>query len=390
MPNEIKRPLKGQFSEAMIGLMSKGTLYDYNQSDPEPAYDRSTLYQVHPPMSSQQLINDLAELRENATIISRNPAEEARSRIMRPFFEPGASLPWPPIYPPAPLKYDFYADHYSEESSSPSLSSTSELSDLVNWNAHASVAGSSVFLRSPTHPQSCPGSSAHHSPAFQPKAPSPSPRILPHIIGEDDPFNPFSYDLFFEDKNVRSIDTPEGRIFAPVPKLPTAAALANFEIIALAAMVPAVEEVVEKEPFTNKDCYGMFPNEKNSGSMSSRKEAAPPSKENFSASLAPIQQSNVEHGDVLYETGPKPQVKLVREMMALLSLEPGPLEDEKMKQLWGSNGQDASGSSSGKPASEMTGNEVYEGLVPVAPQPPKFYPTNRQHLSLLRILSKDY
>ncbi|KAG6907986.1 hypothetical protein DXG01_006642 [Tephrocybe rancida] len=67
-------------------------------------------------------------------------------------------------------------------------------------------------------------------------APASHPRIIPHIIGEDDPFNPFSTTIFDTgDSEARSIMTAEGKIVAPIPRLPMAAALASFELAALAA-----------------------------------------------------------------------------------------------------------------------------------------------------------
>ncbi|KAH0588356.1 hypothetical protein H2248_004211 [Termitomyces sp. 'cryptogamus'] len=386
MLNEIERLLKGQPSESMMGLVTGGDLYNYDRSDPKIASEHLMLCHDYSPkkLLSQQLIDDLAKLRDNTTIVGRDPAEEARYRLKRPFFEPNFLLPWPPVHSPPPLKYDFYADRYSEESSSPSLSTTSEPSNsLENWDECVSVADAQALLRSPTHHRVYSDSLSHlnhGSSVFKPKAPSPAPRIIPHIIGEDDPFNPFSNDLVFEDKNARSIDTPEGKIFAPVPKLSTAAALANFEAIALAATMPAVEGVVEKELFPSKN-YADSSYDWISRSMYSSKEVAAPSKENLPASATPFQQPNAGHRDVLYQTGPKPQVQLVNDMIALLSLKPGPLKDEKMKQLWKSNGQGTSGNSSDKTAPEMTGNEVYESLIPVPPQPPTSHPTNRQQLS---------
>ncbi|KAG6883981.1 hypothetical protein C0993_002310 [Termitomyces sp. T159_Od127] len=327
-----------------------------------------------------QLINDLAELRESTTIIHNEPA--ARYRLTRPFFEPEASLPWPPTYPPAPLRYDFYGygDCPSEESSSPSLSVASEPSKLSNRNDYVAVAESPSL--------SCELSPWFNqvSPVFQSKAPSPARKVITHIIGEDDPFNPFSYDITFEDKDTRNIDTCSGKIFAPIPKLPTAAALANFEAMALEAMMPAVKNVIKTESSSNKNGT-VFSDDETSPSLFFSKETTPIQKESRQApAVARVQESITDDSEVLYQTGPKPQARLVDDMISLLSLEPGPFKYKKMTQLWIANGQGAAGVS----LSEMTDDEVYDALIPVPPQPPTVYPTNRQQRSLLRILSNDY
>lgn len=161
---------------------------------------------------------------------------------MRPIFEPSASLSWPP----APHKADSHPDRYSEELSSPSVSFTSRRSG--HSNERSSVVESPELLRSPPRFYVEPYRSSFFQSQSLAPALAPVRRIIPHIIGEDDPCNPFSYNLDcdLQDKNERNVDTPNGMIFAPVPQLPTAAALANFE--ATAAMVSTMEGVVEKEP----------------------------------------------------------------------------------------------------------------------------------------------
>ncbi|KAG6897942.1 hypothetical protein C0992_008690 [Termitomyces sp. T32_za158] len=237
--------------DATKGLMTKAALYNTNQDEPEVAYDDFELYRNPLPSTlSQQLIDDLAELRRNTTIVGRNPAEEALCRLMRPLFEPGASLAWPP----APHTYDC-PDRYSEESNSPSVSFTSQPNG--HWNERVSPG----YLHSQPHSYDGP----YYSPVFRPQnaAPAPAPRIISHIIGEDDPFNPFSYDIVLEDKNQRKVETPNGTIFAPVPQLQTAAALASFEALAMAL---AAEGAVEKEPGVDRSDSTKEP------SMSSSKE----------------------------------------------------------------------------------------------------------------------
>ncbi|KAG5336286.1 hypothetical protein C0989_012296 [Termitomyces sp. Mn162] len=282
-------------------------------------------------MLNQQLINDLAEIRANTTIFGRDPAEEGRYRLRCPFS--GTSLLWPPIYPPAPLRHDFYADRYSEESSSPSLPhppiyppaplqsgprvdrNSEELnSPPLPWPPiyPPATLQSNLYVDRCSEESSSPplpwppiyppaplqsGSHVDHNseelnspplpwPPIYPPAPlqsnlyvdcyseelsSPplpwpptyppaplqydsSPRVIPHIIDGNNSFDPFSCDAAFEDRNARSIDTPNGRIFAPVPQIPTAAALEHFEAIALASTVPAVEDMMEEELSDSMDC----------------------------------------------------------------------------------------------------------------------------------------
>ncbi|KAG6864079.1 hypothetical protein C0991_000288 [Blastosporella zonata] len=67
-----------------------------------------------------------------------------------------------------------------------------------------------------------------------PIAKAPSTYIMPHIIGEDDPCNPFSVALYYAgDVYARSIMTPQGKIVAPIPRHSTTAALVAFEIAAM-------------------------------------------------------------------------------------------------------------------------------------------------------------
>ncbi|KAG6897508.1 hypothetical protein C0992_000938 [Termitomyces sp. T32_za158] len=373
MLNEVTRIFQGQTLEDMGGaLVSRFSFYsrgfrqrltailftklNHHQNGLKLAYDHSTSANDCPITTlNQQLISDLAELRESTTIIDHDPAGRAQYRLTRPFFKAEALLPWPPICPPTPLRYDFYSDGLSEESSSPSLSVASQPSEIANQNRYVAVAESPSLLCDLVPRFN------RRSPVFQSKAPSPARKAMSHIIGEDDPFNPFSHDLIFEDKYTRSIDTLDGKIFAPMPKLPITAALANFEVIALEAVLPAAKSVIKTDPTSNNETA--FSDDETSSLLSFSTDSAPLLKESRQApAMARIHQPDTDVGEILYQTGPKPQVqvKLVDDMISFLSLESGPHKSEKMRQLWLPYSHDAARSSSIDLASEMTEDEISE------------------------------
>ncbi|KAG6829016.1 hypothetical protein H0H92_005923 [Tricholoma furcatifolium] len=170
---------------------------------------------------------------------------------------------------------------------------------------------------------------------------------IPHIIGEDDPFNPFSYDIKYVGEGIaRTIKTPTGIIVAPVPRKPMEAALRNFEAIAMRATLPGNEHPDDKP--------------------------APPAQ----------QRESLEYPEVIYETGRR--MDLVTDMVSQLSLAPGPLKEE-MSKMW----QDAGNVKTpfGSRWEDVRFCEIFQGLHCELPQSARCYHEDRRRLELLHILN---
>ncbi|KAG6907982.1 hypothetical protein DXG01_006638 [Tephrocybe rancida] len=406
MISDRKLVFKGDPLEAMTLPMSKGGLNGLQLALAQSIrwHPLSPFPDEHTPITvDQQLVDDLADLREGTTIVGNDPADVALFRRMQPLTAPGATLPWPPLYAAEPMVYDFYADRYVEESPSSPSSLASEPQSLFDCNP-GSIATETEATSSPIAPHLNFGSPYqghsptaldpsilldHRSLTFQPKSSPPSSKIVSHVVGENSPFDPFSYEILYPGNinEVRSIDMARGTIYAPVPRVPTAAALANFEIMALVAMVPEPDAVFENRPdlLAGNDKKRLDSALLNTVHESSAQPQHWPVfvKEDAGITVPFAQRSPSGNSDVLYETGP--QIDLVSEMVFLLSMVPGPLKDEKMKQSWSSSG---SSSASNGQVQEMSGDEVFEALVPFQLEAPAFYPIDSHHRSLLHILSK--
>ncbi|KAG6839698.1 hypothetical protein C0991_012486 [Blastosporella zonata] len=298
-------------------------------------------------MLSQRLVDELAELRDGTTILSNDPPKVALIRRRHRPFAPGATLLWPPCYTQEPLIYDIYANRYVE-STSPLSSLTSETHyDVEESNPRIATNGQELLHSSPTNHHLYFGSPYQgHPPAAldcdviseqrllnsEPKTQSKS-KYISHIIGEDDFFNPFSYNISCDDEgDVRGIDTVHGIIFAPAPRIPTAAALVNFEIIAHTAMVQAPENVFEKAagyPKFSKPAKSEWPHLGHSSKEEPRPWTVFVEEDEDQISTAPSHQSASEQGDV---TGP--HTDFLANMITLLYMRPGPFKDEMMKQFW--------------------------------------------------------
>ncbi|KAG6844933.1 hypothetical protein H0H87_002266 [Tephrocybe sp. NHM501043] len=410
MLSDMKLVLKGDPLNATAGPMSDDNLYTQRTTFPEGLLwlPNSVLHYHSPPVAGHRLNSDLADLRDGTKIVGNDTAEVAR--IKQPLFAPGTTLSWPPQYAPKPSKYGIWADRYREQPVSPMSSSVSESHSEVEESS-ASVILIEEEQRSCTHPHihlSSPyqghppaaldvevitelrlldaASKAHEQPAF---------KSIFRLIGEEHPFDPLYNDpCAHGESGVRSIDTANDTIYAPVPRVSTAAALVNFEVVAMTAILPPAptnvfEKRAEKAAVNDKNSTSTIFTD----SRLSVKTAKKPSEnvrpwtvfiepDDEEDEIATPPQQLFKDTRVIYETPTR--VDLLSDILALLSMAPGPSKNEGMKQVWNSS---ASGiPDSGLGLQEMSGYEIYKALAifPLAP-PPKRHPTNDHRLSLLRI-----
>ncbi|KAF5374703.1 hypothetical protein D9615_008964 [Tricholomella constricta] len=195
----------------------------------------------------------------------------------------------------------------------------------------------------------------------------------------------------------------KAKIMAPIPRVPMRPVIEAFEVQAFVATLPSpmvafsdFKSLPESSPVSFEEkrhaqngAFSISTDSAAQGSGSRTKggpfdvvlqEEGDEVVGNFAAPTPGVESPAVND--------PRPSPQLVADMKLLLSMAPGPAKDEVAKHLFGWYGPSrilGVHYAAPLPELEMSDDEVYQALVPVAPQPPSHLP-NAHHLSLLRLL----